>query len=161
MAFYFSYKTIVSNDCKKKFKRLERLCIPYFLWPLIIYFLNNYLLSKFIQIEKILTMKDLKEQLLFGHGFILPLWYQWNLIFITILFNLIVLLFRKHYNFILIIISIISFIYQYNGKNYNYFKKYKVYIFATVGRAIEILPCSVIGFIIASSGILIYLEKID
>ena len=38
-------------------------------------------------------------------------------------------------------------------------KYYKVYIFATVGRTIEILPCSIIGFIIASSGILIYLEK--
>ena len=44
MSFYLSYKTIVSNDLKKKLKRLERLLIPYIIWPIIIFFLNNFLI---------------------------------------------------------------------------------------------------------------------
>lgn len=85
-------------------------------------------------------------------------WYQWDLIFITIFYFIIVLIFKKLYNFILIIISIISFIYQYNGKNYRYFRNKKNGMYP-LGRIIEMLPCSVIGFAIAFSGILKYLKK--
>ena len=160
MSFYFSYKTLVSNDCKKKLKRLERLCIPYFLWPVIYFFLNKYLIKYFkIKTRITITIIDLKLQLLYGFKYIFSLWYQWNLIFITISFILIILIFPKHYNFILIILSIISFIYQYNGKNFLYFSKYKPYITLSLGRILEILPSSIIGFIIASSGIMKYLKK--
>ena len=81
-------------------------------------------ISIFIKIEKI-TLNDLKEQLLFGHVFILPFWYQWNLFFITIFFILIILLFRNKYNLVLILICITSFIYQYNGKNKKFLKNIK------------------------------------
>ena len=160
MSFYFSYKTLVSNDYKKKFKRLERICIPYFLWPIIIFFINNNLLSNFMKILKNITLEELKVQLLFGSSFIGPLWYQWNLFFVTIFFIFITLLFKNHSNFIFIMISILSFIYQYNGKNLQAFKKYTKYnVKYTIGRTIEILPYSAIGFIIASSGILNFLKK--
>ena len=43
MAFYFSYKTLVSYDNKKILKRMERICLPYFLWPIIILFVNKLL----------------------------------------------------------------------------------------------------------------------
>lgn len=159
MAFYFSYKTLVSNDCKKKIIRLERLCIPYFLWPIIFFFLNN-IFRKYFRMKYIFKfkVKDLKEQLYFGHGYIFSFWYQWNLIFITIFFILIILLFKKNHNFIFIIINIISFNFQYNGKNIKFFGKYN-YIKRTVGRIIEMLPLSGIGFIIASSGILNFFKK--
>jgi fucose 4-O-acetylase-like acetyltransferase len=43
MSFFFSQRTLSSSDYKKKIQRLERLCIPYFLWPIIIYYLNKLL----------------------------------------------------------------------------------------------------------------------
>ena len=158
MAFYFSYKTIISNDSKKILNRLERLCIPYFLWPAIIYYLNNKLLIKYKRNIKIITYENLKMQYLFGDIFIPTFWYQWDLILITLLFILIVLIFKSHYNFILIILCIQSFIYQYNGKNYQHFR-YKKNGLYTLGRILEMLPCSVIGFNIAFSGILNFLKK--
>ena len=157
MAFYFSYKTLVSYDNKKILKRMERICLPYFLWPIIILFVNK-LLSRFIIIEKEVTYELLKKQYLFGDKFMPTFWYQCNLIIITILFIVIILIFRDHSNFILIIISIISFIYQYNGKNYQYFKFRKDGPF-TLGRIVEMLPCSVVGFNIAYSGIINYFKK--
>lgn len=127
MSFYFSYKTLISNTPKKNSKRFERLFVPYFVWPIIIFFLNKCLIHFFkIKIKNNLTIDDLKRQLLLGYEYIFSLWYQWTLIFMTIFFILIIFIFKKDYNFILIIISIISFIFQYNGKNYQYFKQYNV-----------------------------------
>ena len=158
MSFYLSYKTIVSNDLKKILKRLERLLIPYILWPIIIFFLNNFLLIKIIPKSKILTFNDLKFQLLFGTEYMDTFWYQWNLILISISFVLITL-FLKNYIFIFIIISITSFLYQYNGKNLQYLGQYKNYIRSSLGRTLEVLPCSSIGFIFSSSGIINYISK--
>ena len=82
------------------------------------------------------------------------LWFQWNLIFITLLFILIIFIFKKNYNFILIIIIITAFIYQYNGKNKFYFSKKDV-----LGRILEMIPFAVIGFLISDSEIIIFLKK--
>ena len=123
MTFYFSYRTLISKDCKKKLKRLERLFIPYILWTIII-FISNNLLSKYTKINREVSFKDLKDQLMFGYVYIFPCWYQWNMIFLTIFFIVIISLFRRRYHFILIMISIISFIYQYNGKNKKFFDKH-------------------------------------
>ena len=43
LAFYFSYSTIVSSNTSKLCKRIKRLIIPYFLWPIIIWILNKIL----------------------------------------------------------------------------------------------------------------------
>ena len=48
MSFYFSYKTLISSNYKKKFERLQRLFIPYFLWPIIVFLLNKLYLLKII-----------------------------------------------------------------------------------------------------------------
>ena len=57
-------------------------------------------------------------------------------------------------------ISIISFIYQYNGKNKKFFDKHNdKHQKKTVGRIIEMLPLAVVGFSFASSGILEFFKK--
>ena len=38
MSFYFNYKTIISRNYEKQIKRLERLLIPYIIWPIILFF---------------------------------------------------------------------------------------------------------------------------
>jgi fucose 4-O-acetylase-like acetyltransferase len=161
LSLYFWYNTLVSSDISKKIRRLERLLIPYIIWPLIVFFLNKYLLLLIkVNNRRNLTFQDLKSQLLFGHNFLIPFWFQWNLIFISILFALIIIIFRRNYNFILLLLGIASFILQYNGKNvlyfnngFNYFKSY------TLGRIIESIPFAVTGFLIASFQVLTLLKK--
>jgi hypothetical protein len=154
ISFYFSYNTLISNDYKKKLKRFERILIPYFLWPIIIYFFNIFL-KKIFNIGRNITFTDLKKQFIGGSGFIYSLYFQWSLALLNIFHMLIILLFRKHCIFILIILSIISFNCQYNGINLLYFIKCKM----PLGRTIEFIPCSVIGFIISYLGIMNCFKK--
>ena len=154
IAFYFSYNTLVSNDYIKKLKRFIRIYIPYFAWPTIIVLSNKHL-TKICKIKRTLTFKDLKNQLISGSGFIYSFYFQWSLSVLTILHIIIILLFRKHCIFILMIISIIAFHCEYNGITLVYFKKSK-YPF---GRTIEFIPCSALGFIFSSLGIINYLKK--
>ena len=159
MAFYFSHKTLISSNLKKKLERLQRLFIPYSLWPLIFFFLNN-IIKKYIIVGKIIPFKKLKSPLLFGvgFGFMDLLWYQWNLIIITILYFIIIFIFPKNSNIFLILIGITSFIYQYNGKNKLAFSKIKGAKNYDFGRILEMIPFSVFGFF-ASSGIMKFLRK--
>lgn len=146
ISFFFSYRTFISNDYKKKLNRLLRLTIPYFIWPIFFLTLDNN--------KAKIKLELLKEQLLFGTAYILSYWFQWNLIVITVIFMLITFLFKKccGYNFIFIIITIASFIYQYNGK----YKKIKVY---SCQRFFEVIPFASLGFIISSSDIISFLKK--
>ena len=75
----------------KKFKsRLERLLIPYVIYPIIIWIINNlmFLIIKFNRYDKILTLNDLKTQIIIGRGIygISVLWFHFNLIFFTLFF---------------------------------------------------------------------------
>jgi hypothetical protein len=161
MAFYFSHKTFVSSNLKKKNERIQRLIIPYALWPIIFYFMNNNLLKKYRIVSNIIPFGLLKSQLLFGVGlgFMGILWFQWNLIIITILYFLIIIIFGKNTNIFLIFIGITSFIYQYNGKNKLFFSKYKGAKNYDFGRLLEMIPYSVFGFLVASSEIMKFLKK--
>ena len=122
ISFYFSHKTLISLNYKKIFERFQRLCIPYFLWPIIVFLLNK-LLKVFSISNLVIKLSELKFQLLYGIGEngMGILWFQWNLIFITLLFIIIIFIFKKNYNFIFIIITITAFIFQYNGKNRLYY----------------------------------------
>ena len=162
MSFYFSYKTIISRNYGKQLKRIERLLIPYIIWPIISFFfnriLNRIIIAKIIYIY---TFNDLKIQFLygFGHSFNGVLWYQFDLILITICYFLIALLFKNNINFIIILISIVAFMKQYNGENYRFSKKYKDGRYYSYGRIIEMIPFSVIGFLLASQEIIKYLKQ--
>ena len=101
MSFYFSHKTLISKDYKKKLERLKRLIVPYFLWPIIVFFLNK-ILRKFFKIKDI-SFIQLKFQFLCGFNFIYSLWYQCNLIIITIFYMLIILIFKRFAYLVLII----------------------------------------------------------
>ena len=159
MSFYFSYKTLSSLNTIKIFRRFQRLLIPYIIWPIIVYFLNKNVISKYIEV-KIYTFEQVKQQLLVGNAIIHPFWYTWNLIFITILFILIIFLFRNCHKFIFILLSITAYIYQYNGKNMRYFSRFKKNAdMFTYGRVLELIPCSVTGFIIGSYDLMNYFKK--
>jgi len=160
ISFYFSHKTLTSLNYKKLFERIQRLCIPYFLWP-IIFFLLNKLLLIFSIAKKEIKLNNLKNQLLYVSGDMNMdiLWFQWNLILITILFIIIIFIFRKKSNFIFTLINIPVFIYQYNEKNFDYFSKYNGHKRLVFGRILEMIPYAIIGFLISSSNIINFFKK--
>jgi fucose 4-O-acetylase-like acetyltransferase len=47
MSFYFSHKLFLQKNVEKIKKRFERLLIPYFIWPMIIWIINNFLYYAF------------------------------------------------------------------------------------------------------------------
>lgn len=157
IAFYFSYKTLISRNYKKKLERFQRLFIPYIFWPIIICLLNRILI-KFIRVKLQTSFQLLIHQLLFGNGYIDAFWFQWNLIIITLFYIIIIRLFKKHYTFILIVFHIFAFNYQYNGKNL-YFVKFQGVTGSNFGRLLEMIPYSIIGFLLSSSEIIKYLKK--
>jgi hypothetical protein len=68
----------------------------------------------------------------------------------TILFLIIIFLFRKHYIIILLILNLMAYISQYSGFNYNFFiNNFSINSSATFGRLAEAIPNAVTGFILA------------
>ena len=158
ISFYFSHKLFLSKDIEKIKKRFERLLIPYLVWPIIIWIVNNFLYYTFKLNFKI-SLNDLKIQLMTGHCFMTVLWFQYNLIFATLLMVIIIFLSLNNSISIMLNLCIFAFYFQYSNINYNIFSKYGYYKQYTFGRFSEIMPYCIIGFIIPSIKLLIILRK--
>lgn len=158
ISFYFTYKTLTSfNDSKIKL-RIERLLIPYFFWCTISWVINNiyfYILNKSCRH----SLKDYFINLTNGHIFDIVLWFQNILIITTLLFLLIIYIFKDNYLFILALLGILAYFLQYTETNYNIFNKLSIHYRLTFGRFAEAFPNALTGFILASLDILNKLKK--
>ena len=161
ISFYFLNKNLCERNINKIKSRFKRLLIPYFIWPIIVFVINNlfYLTFKFNRFGKILNFNDLKIQLIIGRKYIGVFWFQFNLIFFTLFFFIIAFLFKKNFLFILQIIGIISYILQYSELNYNFFNEYKVTISRTLGYFCETAPIAVTSLSFSSINIIKKLEN--
>ena len=84
---------------------------------------------------------------------------MWNLVAITLLF-IIIIIFRKHCIFILIITLLLSYVVQYSEFHYKYiFLKYPEYKRKTLGYLFEVEPFAVTGFILGFYRIIDILQK--
>jgi surface polysaccharide O-acyltransferase-like enzyme len=119
------------------------------MWPIIIFSLNNLLSFLFLKIKK-LSIKNLILQLLTGHVFMTVLWFQYDLIFITLFTFMIHLLFNENIVFhILINLKIFGIFLTYSNYNFYYFSKYDFNKKYTFGRFFEIIPYCITGYIFA------------
>ena len=149
LSFYFMHNNLLSLEPKIILNRLMRLFIPYIGWPIIIWIINHYWNKKYNS-HFAITFEQLKLQLLWGHYFIMSYWFLLNLIAITILFTLIIFIFRKHSIFILQIVLILCYSAQYSGYYYyKIMKKFSQRPAKTIGSFFEDTPFAVIGFIFA------------
>ena len=158
MSFYFSHKLCLSKNIEKIKQRFERLLIPYFVWPIIIWIINNFLYYTF-KLDFKISFNSLKIQLMTGHCFMTVLWFQYNLIFSTLLFIIIVSLSSNNSIPIMINLFIIAYYFQYSNINYNIFSKGGYFKQYTFGRFIEIIPFCIIGHIIPSLNLSKFLRK--
>ena len=146
LSFYFCYKLFKLNNIKKIKIRFQRLLIPYFVWPIIIWSLQNLLSFLSIKINKI-SFKKLILQFLTGHVFMTVLWFQYDLIFITLLIFIIHLYNEKWSLYILINLKLFGIFFTYSNYNYIIFSKYYSYIKYPFGRFFEVIPYSITGYI--------------
>lgn len=150
ISFYYNNKTLLSFDIKKIKLRFKRLIFPYFCWNTISLLLNNIYYYLFKR-KCAHTLFDFLIGLLSGRIFIVSLWYQNILTFITLIMTIIIFLFKNDYFLIFQILMIISYRFQYSGENYSFFtNNYKNIYSYTYGRIIDIFPEAVTGFFISS-----------
>jgi len=144
ISFYFTYNTFISNDIIKYKKRLERLVVPYIIWPIIVLAISNSSYDS-INIKKLIF--ELLLQYITGYKIYVILWFVASLIFFEIFFKIIHILFNKQSLLILKILSIISYLMQYEEINYNIFYLYPEYMLG-VSRIIEMMPIAVTGLVL-------------
>ena len=158
VSFYLSYNTFKSNNICKIIKRFERLLIPYICWPIIILCVNSVIYHKF-SINLPHSLISLTKQLLFGVSYLDVFWFQWDLIFISLVFIIIICLCKKNYYFFLILLMFISIYFSYSGTNLKIFSKYPYHKKYTLGRISESIPFCVIGFLLGGTELTKFCEK--
>lgn len=157
MSFYFSYKLNTFKIKKKIKERFERMLIPYFIWPFLIFALNNLFYYSF-NIKLAISLNDLLIQYITGHNIVAVLWFQLNLILSSILILFIELFLNKNIIFVLFHLEIISYFFQYSNLNYCFFSKYDYYKKYPYGRFMEIIPFCITGYLLAYFNIIVYLK---
>ena len=147
MSFYFYYNTLLTKDIIKIKQRFHRILIPYIIWPILILILNNILFkyTKYYLYNKKLLLNDLIIQLVFGQKYHNIFYYQFILIFMTILCTIISFFFNKNFVFIFQMLLIIAYIFQYSYCNLQFFEKYSNVIKYSLGNICELLPFVVMG----------------
>lgn len=98
--------TFTSRNIIKLKERLLRILIPYIIWPSIFWIKSSYI--KYIKGNKEeINFKVLFHQLLIGKPFLPVFWFQFCLIFWSILFIIIILCFKNFYKYIMTFLFIV------------------------------------------------------
>ena len=150
MSFYLCYNLFKLKNIRKIKIRFQRLLIPYFIWPIIIWLLNNFLSFLSIKFNKI-PFTDLILQFLTGYIIMKVLWFQYNLIFITLMIIIIHFLFNEKIILcILLNLKIFGLFFTNSNYNFIFFSQYKDSIKYTFGRFFEIIVYCITGYFLAS-----------
>ena len=159
MSFYFMCKHLLSLSFKMLLKRLIRLLIPYIGWSIVFWKLNQYINRKYNK-NLPATFEDLKVQLLLAEKFITPFWFNLVIIILTILFFIIIFIFRKHSLFIFQILLVLSYIIQYSGYNFNnFFQKNPYYNVRSIKSIHTSIPFAVAGYTLGYYKVLDIIKK--
>ena len=118
MYFYFLYNTLSSLKIKLIIKRLIRLLIPHIGWAIIFFEINRILNKKYNK-KYHDTFYHLKTQIVWGYDYNPIFYFQWDLITNTIIFTIIIFIFRKYSIFILYILFILSYALLYSRYHLN------------------------------------------
>lgn len=147
MPVFFLISFLLSVDSlriggKKLSIRLLRLWIPQVTWAFI-----YWIIHQICKLESYNNWKDLGWQLLMGCSRNLnpPMWYQFDLILLTVLFAILfkIMFSKRIYFFFIIFIGCLVF--QYSGINYRLFSRYVYEVKYPLGRIVEMLPYACLG----------------
>lgn len=155
--FYFSYFIFSSRNITRIKLRFTRLVIPYIIWPFIFLSIKVLTYKKNIPINKITY--DSFSQLIIGRGIYFVFWYQFNMIFIFLIFSIIILSFKKYHLYIFQTLLIISYILEFFGFTEKFFGDYSEDIRRSIGRTIKMLIFSILGFLLSSVKMLNFFKR--
>jgi fucose 4-O-acetylase-like acetyltransferase len=159
LSFFYTFNTLNFFNINKIKNRFERIVIPYFSWCIICWILNNVYFYLFkIKVRHSLT--DFWNNLLNARILNVVLWFQNNLILLTIIFLIIILLFKSYNIYILISVGILCYVLQYTRLNYNFFRNnFTCHYQITYGRIAENFPHAITGFYISSINLMTILKN--
>ena len=161
MSFYFFYRTLFKRSISKIISRFQRLIIPYIIWPIIIFFLYRFLyqcLNLRIASDN-LKINDIYLQLLIGSRYHGVFWFQFNLIFLSLFFVIISLIFKIYFLNIFKIFGALSLYFQISEINYRVFRNFNSLFSKNIGSLFELLPIAVVGLILGSKRLLLKIEQ--
>lgn len=162
ISFYFFYGKLYLRSLNKIKIRFGRLLLPYIIYPIIILLLNNVfsLVANLNSPYRKLTFFDLIIQLIFGIGIHNIFWFQFFVIFLSVFFLIIALIFKNKFLLILQLILIICYSLQYSGLVFKYFITFKEKPYRKMGSIVEIIPFTVTGLTLASYNLIKEINKI-
>lgn len=150
ISFYFSYNIFFHRNITKFKQRIKRLLIPYIIWPLFTFIIDNFCLIRKINFYKLVM------QILLGSQFMIHFWYLFSMIFMTLflfIFSNLINLIKCNFLFIIQIKCFILFYLQYSQLSkflYAYNKNIRYPLLYTF----EIFPTLLFGLIFGSSKII-------
>ena len=154
--FYFSYNHLSNKNLPQIQRRFIKLIIPYIIWPSTFFVLNALSTDRR---TKQYTFKDLFKQLIIGRGIACVFWYQLNLFIVNIIFCLIIFPAKKIHIYLLSFILLIAYTLEYFGIVEKLLEDYNDDIKRSIGRICKMLTYSIVGYIISSIRILLFLKN--
>lgn len=149
ISFFLSYKCFSSRNIIKIKVRFKRLLVPYIIWPIVFYIIN---------FQKI-KLKGLLYQLLIGNGIHFVFWFQFNIIFITLIFSIIIFLSKKRFYLYLFFIGIICYFIMYYDYYSNFFSNYNQIVVFSIKPINSSYIYSIFGFYFHTTNITEKLRK--
>ena len=128
--FLFFYNTLSNRNIDKIIDRFKRLLIPYIIWPILIYILNNFFIYtiSFGQFKSIIPIKSLFSQFIYGSSVHRIFWFQFNLIFLSLLFTIFAFIFKQNFLIIIYFLGLLCIYLQISEVNYYFFVSYLLII---------------------------------
>lgn len=146
MSFYLFARRFSGVGGSYVRNRLFRLYFPLLSWAVIYYLILN--LAHLTINTDVVTLKDFFFQCLTGHCYNEPMWFQFDLIVITVLFFVIAFACRNNMRIIcwlFAVLSVIAFCLQYAGLNHRLFSLFDYSFKYPLGRICEMLPYAFAG----------------
>lgn len=151
ISFFFFQNNFINDNIKRIKQRIIRLSVPQIGWA-VVYFVMMNIVFIVRNPENIIPIKDMVGQILTGHFYNPTMWFQTDLIIITLLFYLINQVCKRR-TLVFAIISCfipLAFLSQYSGLNFSLFSQLKSTISYPLGRVCEMLPYAVIGLLFSA-----------
>ena len=160
ISFFFTSNIFIKKNIDKIKSRFERLLIPYLVYPIAFWVINNciYIFFHFNMMNKKISFYELYIQILFGYQFLYILWFLMSMMMIILIFSLILFACEKYYLHILQILSIIIIFFQYSYKD-NILDNYPEYIRIPLTHMLSQIPFATGGISFSSSNISLYFKN--
>ena len=147
ISFYFLESGWNIQDNEKIKRRMKRIILPQIFWTVILWCCYNLL--ALLKLTTNIGIRGFCYQLLLGHSFNPPMWFQVDLIILTALYYFAKKLPDKYFVIIIITLVPVCLFLQYTGWNYYIFERFIYEVRYPLGRIVEVVPMCALGILCA------------